>query len=302
FLVDLSAVRETVLVQVLSIAGLGLAALGGVLWLSRRIASSVTRPVEDLAVRMARVGEGDLEQQAEVAGRDEVAQLATAFNRMTQGLRQKEAFRKLAPEGARREIEKDSRIELGGQWIEATILFSDLRGFTSMSEKMTPAQVVELLNEYLQEMSHALRRHHGDINEYIGDAILAVFHDHEGTHSSALAVAAALDMQAELERLRQKTDNETLRKLRMGIGIHTGDLVEGWIGARDRVKYGVVGDTVNLAARIQDRSRDGKHTAILVSGSTRQHLGNAFELAFFGEEAFKGKTGTTPVWEVVGPA
>ncbi|GMU55004.1 MAG: hypothetical protein AMXMBFR33_41500 [Candidatus Xenobia bacterium] len=299
FLRDLGWVRAQVAGLMVSVGALGILALGAGLLLSRRLAAAVTRPIERLADQMERVGRGDLEQQAVVEGQDEVAQLAAAFNHMTGGLREREAFRKLAPEGARREIEKDSQIKLGGEWIEATIMFSDLRGFTSMSEKLSPTAVVELLNEYLQDMSLALKAHHGDINEYIGDAILAVFHDREGVPSSVLAVRAALDMQASLERLRQKTENETLKKIKMGVGLHTGDLVEGWIGAEDRVKYGVVGDTVNLAARIQDRSRDGKHTFILVSGATRERLGDHFELDFFGDETFKGKTGTTPVWEVV---
>ncbi len=299
FLRDLGWVRSQVAGLMVSVGGLGLLALAAGLFLSRRLAAAVTRPIERLADQMEKVGRGDLEQQAVVEGQDEVAQLAAAFNHMTGGLREREAFRKLAPEGARREIEKDSQIKLGGEWIEATIMFSDLRGFTSMSEKLSPTAVVELLNEYLQDMSLALKAHHGDINEYIGDAILGVFHDRDGVSSSVLAVRAALDMQASLDRLRQRTENETLKKIKMGVGLHTGELVEGWIGAEDRVKYGVVGDTVNLAARIQDRSRDGKHTFILVSGATREKLGNHFELDFFGDETFKGKTGTTPVWEVV---
>lgn len=296
FLADLATVRQHVVELMLSVAGLGLLALLAGWAVSTRLAGAITRPIERLAQQMQEVGRGDLTQRAPVEGRDEVAQLSSAFNQMTQGLQEREAFRKLAPEGARREIERDSAIKLGGDWIEATILFSDLRGFTSMSEKLAPTAVVELLNEYLQDMSLALKDHGGDINEYIGDAILAVFH---GAESGIQAVQAALDMQARLEALRGRTSNPVLKSIRMGIGIHTGELVEGWIGAQDRIKYGVVGDTVNLAARIQDRSRDGKHTFILVSGFTRDKLGDRFELAFFGDETFKGKTGTTPVWEVV---
>lgn len=299
FLADLATVRQHVAELMLSVAGLGLLALLAGWAMSARLAAAITRPIEQLARLMQKVGRGDLTQRAPVEGRDEVAQLSSAFNQMTQGLQEREAFRKLAPEGARREIERDSAIKLGGDWIEATILFSDLRGFTSMSEKLAPTAVVELLNEYLQDMSVALKEHGGDINEYIGDAILAVFH---GPESGIQAVQAALDMQDRLEALRGRTANPVLKSIRMGIGIHTGDLVEGWIGAQDRIKYGVVGDTVNLAARIQDRSRDGKHTFILVSGFTRDKLGDRFELAFFGDETFKGKTGTTPVWEVVGPS
>lgn len=302
FLRDLDAVRAGVRRQVLLLALLGAAALGVMLLLSWRISAHVSRPIEALATRMRRVGEGDLDQQAEVLGEDEVAQLSASFNAMTAGLRQKEALKTMVPEAARRDIERDpsGRIVLGGRRVEATIMFSDLRGFTSMSEAATPTAVVELLNEYLAAMTVVIQRHHGDINEYIGDAILAVFHDRADTPGPVLAVRASLEMQEALEALRLRTRNEILRGLRMGIGLHTGDLVEGYIGAANRTKWGLVGDTVNLAARIQDRSRDGRHTCILVSGATRERLGETFSLAFFGDEIFKGKTGTTPVWEIVG--
>lgn len=300
FLADTRYARNGVRLLCLATLCLGVLALLATRMVSVRLAGTVTRPLERLASMMRQVGEGNLTMRAPVESQDEVGQLAGAFNQMMQGLQEREAFRKLAPEGARREIERDSSIELGGNWVEATILFSDLRGFTSMSEKLAPTAVVELLNEYLQDMSVALKEHGGDINEYIGDAILAVFHDADGVSSSVHAVRAALAMQKRLDALRARTSNETLKVIKMGVGIHTGELVEGWIGAHDRIKYGVVGDTVNLAARIQDRSRDGKHTFILVSGATRDRLGEEFEVAFFGDETFKGKTGTTPVWEIVG--
>ena len=172
-------------------------------------------------------------------------------------------------------------------------MFSDLRGFTSMSEKMTPDEVMAVLNKYLHVMSRAIRLNNGDINEYIGDAILAVFESPDD------AVRAGVAMTKELEELRKDTSIAALAGLAQGIGLHTGPLVEGNIGEENkRLKRAVVGDTVNLAARIQDRSRDGSFSCIFLSQSTKEKLTTDVELVHFGDEEFKGKAEPIPVWEV----
>lgn len=204
---------------------------------------------------------------------------------------------KYVPQGARDELEhyRGGPLALGGARVRRAILFSDLRGFTSMSERLAPDAVVALLNEYLKAMTQVILANHGDINEYIGDAILAVFHD------SASAVAAATAMQDALETVRRETDNEDLRALRMGIGIHIGDVVEGNIGTAERVKFSVVGDTVNLAARIQDRSRDGKHTFIFVSETVHDETKASIAYDVVGDLTFKGKAEPVRVFEVLKP-
>jgi class 3 adenylate cyclase len=204
---------------------------------------------------------------------------------------------KYVPQGARDELERyrGGPIALGGARVRRAILFSDLRGFTSMSERLAPDAVVALLNVYLKAMTSVILGHAGDINEYIGDAILAVFRD------SRQAVAAATAMQDALDTVRRETDNVDLRALRMGIGIHIGDVVEGNIGTAERVKFSVVGDTVNLAARIQDRSREGKHTCVFVSGAVHDETEAEAEYALVGDLAFKGKNDPVRVFEVVRP-
>ena len=201
---------------------------------------------------------------------------------------------KYVPQGARNELERyrGGPVVLGGARVRRAILFSDLRGFTTMSERLSADTVVGLLNEYLQAMTGVILAHEGDVNEYIGDAILAVFRD------SRVAVSAAMAMQAALEKLRREAENPELRALRMGIGIHFGDVVEGNIGTPERMKFGVVGDTVNTAARIQDRSRDGKATCVLVSDDVRAEVEPAYELELVGDLALKGKAGTMRVYEI----
>jgi adenylate cyclase len=106
-------------------------------------------------------------------------------------------------------------------------------------------------------------------------------------------------MQDALIALHGKTQDPNVAALRMGIGIHSGPLVEGNVGTRDRVKHAVIGDTVNTASRIQDRSRDGKGTCVLISAATREEIEPYFDLDFFGEERLKGLSAPVPIWEVV---
>lgn len=266
------------------------------------MATRITRPIEDLSRKMAQVGSGDLDVVAPVKGRDEVAALAGAFNTMVDGLREKALLAAYVPEKARNAIaDVKGRHAVGAKRVKATVLFSDLRGFTPLSEGLDPTDVVALLNEYLEQMQRVIRRHNGYISDYIGDAILAVFtnDDGESEECAVRGVRCALEMQAGLRRLRQTSANTQLQGLRMGIGLNTGALVEGDMGPTDRLKYAVIGDTVNTASRIQDRSKEGRHTCILIGASTKEDLGEQFETAFFGEEMLKGKTAPVPIWELV---
>ena len=277
---------------------LGVAALVFSLMAVSILANRFTEPVGALTEAMKGVGEGKLEPLAEskLSNITEINEAGLSFNQMIIGLRQKKILEHFVPEGTRREIEElqGRTTELGGKRWERTIMFSDLRGFTSMSESMSPDEVMQILNKYLHRMSKAIRVNGGDINEYIGDAILAVF------ESPDAAIKAAIAMTVELEELHQDKSLPGLSELAQGIGLHTGPLVEGNIGEENRrLKRAVVGDTVNLAARIQDRSRDGSHTCIFLSQSTKDKLTEPVELVHFGDENFKGKAEPVPVWEVV---
>lgn len=296
FLADLSVVEKKALDQARSILLMGLAAMALALLTIPAVAVRVTAPIVRLSRAMKGVGEGrlekvDLDQKTSLEVRD----AAVSFNEMVIGLRQKKVLEHFVPEGTIQELHasQGAAPELGGERLERTIMFSDLRGFTSMSERLPAKQVVEVLNRYLEVMSRAIREQGGDINEFIGDAILAVFEDPNAS------VRAARDMNEALLLLHQETDLPELKNLRQGIGLHTGDLVEGNIGdLGGRLKRAVIGDTVNLAARIQDRSRDGRHTCIFLSGTTKALLTEEFDLELFGNEDFKGKSEPVEVWEV----
>ncbi|HKK99453.1 MAG TPA: adenylate/guanylate cyclase domain-containing protein [Desulfotignum sp.] len=156
--------------------------------------------------------------------------------------------------------------QIGGTRKTVTILMADLRGFTSLSESRDPEQMVQLLNRYLEKMSAIILRYDGIIDEIIGDAILAVFgapEPHE--NDPERAIACALEMQNRLVRLNEEITAEGYPALEMGIGINTGSVIVGNIGSKLRMKYGIVGDTVNRAARIESNSIGGQ---VLIGEST----------------------------------
>jgi class 3 adenylate cyclase len=281
----------------LSLGVLGLGLVGIVL-----ATQSVSRQMSRLSRRMQEVGEGQLEGDLQEAGPLELRAATRSFNQMLQQLRHKEMLAKMVPKQAREAIEHEQTAggRVLGRRLRSTILFSDIRGFTNLSERLPPQELMGILDIYLSRMTSIIDRHGGDVNEYIGDAILADFEDRPEEPGALRATRAAFDMVLELEKLRQEKIHPELEQLRQGLGLHTGEVVKGEVGASHRSKFALIGDTVNLAARIQDRSRDGKHTGILLSDAARADV-RGFELALFGDESFKGKSGQTRVWEVVGP-
>jgi adenylate cyclase len=163
-------------------------------------------------------------------------------------------------------LESPQARELGGRREIITVLMSDLRGFTGLSETRDPQLIVRLLNRYLERMSKVIHDHDGIIDDFIGDAILAIFGVPE-THADddARAVACALTMQKELQILNDEFVSEGYPPLEMGIGINTGPVVVGNIGSEERMKYGIVGTTVNTASRIESQTIGGQ---VLVGEST----------------------------------
>lgn len=187
-------------------------------------------------------------------------------------------------------------LHLGGERREISILFSDLRGFSTLSEKLPAEEMIELVNEYLGAMVPVIERHGGVIDEFIGDAILVLFgapmplQDH-----AEQAVACALEMQLEMERLNHKLTQQGRSNIQMGIGIHSGLAVVGNIGCQQRQKYGVVGSAVNLAARIQAFTLGGQ---VLVSSSTYECIRDQARVDGSMRMAVKGYQYPITIYEV----
>jgi class 3 adenylate cyclase len=173
---------------------------------------------------------------------------------------------------------------------ELTVLFTDLRGFTTLSEQRSPAEVLELLNAHYEAILPAVRAEGGTVNKFIGDAIMATFGAPEPQPDHAQrAVRAALGMLRAMEQLNARLVAEGKPALGMGVGISTGPAVVGSLGAADRVEYAVIGDTVNMASRLEGLNKEFG-TQVLLAASTRAALGPSAQVRSLGEVEVKGKT------------
>ncbi len=264
---------------------------------------SVTKPVARLGTAAAAVARGELTTEVAVRGRDELAELGNAFNAMTRGLRERERLRQtfsryVSDEIAQHVMEETSEQGLQGELVEVTVLFLDLRGFTTLSERCTPRQVVDILNTYFDVVVRVISRHQGVINKFMGDAVMAVFGVPKAIpHPEARAVMAAIDIQkgiAELNRARAAANEQTAY---FGIGINTGQAVAGNIGGAERLEYTVIGDAVNVAQRLQTQAAADE---TIVSASTKARLPDGFELQDRGNVQVKGRAQAIEIFLVVG--
>lgn len=189
-------------------------------------------------------------------------------------------------------------LQLGGEKRKITILISDVRGFSSLCERLTPEQVVTILNIYLGAMAEVIERYRGSINEFIGDAILAVFGAPIAAEDNAeRAVACALAMQLAMDEVNVTLRAQGLPALEMGIGVHTGEVVVGNIGSQKRAKYGVVGSHVNMASRIETYTVGGQ---VLISESTAAELGDRVTTRRSFQVLPKGAREALTIYDVVG--
>jgi adenylate cyclase len=189
-------------------------------------------------------------------------------------------------------------LQLGGENREITIMMADLRGFSSLCERLSPAQVVSILNTYLGAMADVIDGYRGSVNEFIGDAILAVFGAPIATADHAeRAVACALAMQAAMDGVNARLRADGLPALEMGIGVHTGEVVVGNIGSQKRAKYGVVGSHVNLTSRIESYTVGGQ---VLISETTADRLAGKLQTRGSFRVLPKGARHALTIWDVAG--
>jgi len=239
---------------------------------SRRIA----RPIRRLAHNAHRVREGDLDvtfDEGEFS--DEIGELQSAMAEMVNGLRDRDIIRDalgryVNPELASRFIEDPESLALGGKLTTATLLMSDLRGYTTLSERLSPGEMVGLLNRYLGAMTEVIHTFGGTIIEFIGDAIFVVFGAPFSTGNDAeRAVRCSIAMQQAMGEFNDVSAAEGSPQLQMGIGLNSGEVIAGNIGSERAAKYGVIGAAVNLTARIEGLTTGGQ---ILFSEGTRSVL------------------------------
>jgi adenylate cyclase len=191
---------------------------------------------------------------------------------------------------------------LGGQRRQMTVLFSDIRGFTTVSEKGEPEAIVRTLNEYFTRMVDIVFRHKGTLDKFVGDMVMALFGAplDDADHAEH-AVDAALDMLEELQRLNERWMAEGRPELDIGIGVHTGPMIAGNIGSEAIMSYTVIGDSVNLGARLESLNKN-YGTRIIISDATRAALPDRYVFRPLGDVVVKGKTQPVAIFEVVGRA
>jgi len=254
----------------------------------------VTRPL-DFPVVLARV-------QSQLY----VKQATDRIQRLAEDLELRNTFirntfsRYLSDEIVQSILESPSGLTLGGERRTVTIMMADLRGFTAIAERLPPEQVVHLLNTFLGRMADVIMEHRGTIDEFIGDAILAIFGAPMLRDDDARrAVRCAAAMQCAMDEVNAWNAEHGLPAVEMGIALHTGEVVVGNIGSQKRAKYGVVGTTVNLTARIESYTVGGQ---VLISDDTRQAAGADVRVA--GQMVVRAKGAREPLvaWELEGLA
>lgn len=212
----------------------------------------------------------------------------------------KDVFSKYLAKQVVDELIKDpKKIKLGGEEQEVTIFFSDIQSFTSMSEKMMPSDLVNFLNDYLSDMTGIILENRGTVDKFIGDAIMAFYGApyHFDDHAMA-ACTAAVSMQAHLRQLREKWKRENRLPIYSRFGINTGTAVVGNMGSRERISYTAMGDTVNLASRLEGANKYyGTYT--MISESTQSIVKNDFETRYLDRIRVVGKEQPIGVYELV---
>ena len=235
--------------------------------------------------------------------KDEIELLAIGFNQMVEGLQERDKLRttfgKYMTESVLQHL-LNGKVELGGETLTVTVLFSDIRSFTTISEAMEAHALVALLNEYFTEMVSIVMNHGGVVDKYIGDAIMAIFGAPVPTeHDATNAVRAAVEMRASLVRLNERLEARGIQPLRTGIGIHTGDVVAGNIGSEQRMEYTVIGDPVNVASRLESNTKD-LGVNVLVSATTYELTKDVIEARPVRELTVKGRAEPIMTYEVLG--
>jgi adenylate cyclase len=225
--------------------------------------------------------------------------VATVVGNFIQEQREKRRLsRFFSPAVVKEIVRHKDDVNLGSARQPMTVLFSDIRGFTSISEKMPPEEVVAFLREYLTVMTEAVFKHGGTVDKYIGDAIMALYNvPFDQPDHAERAVRTALEFQQRLRPLSSRFRAKYGADLRCGVGINTGEAVVGTIGSEQRLEYTAIGDTINLGSRLESITKDFK-VSIVISESTHQEVGERFLTRYLGEVRVKGKEIPVKIYEV----
>ncbi len=267
---------------------------------SRRL----TNPIKKLTAATRNIAKGKYEVTLQPQSGDEIGLLTSTFRTMSQGLQERENLKEAFGRFVNKEIAERSlkgQLKLGGEQRSVALLFSDIRNFTSMSEKLTPRDVVAFLNGYFGEMVECITQNMGTVDKFIGDAIMA--------HWSALykqkdpvekAIKAALAMRETLLIYNRKRRTGKRSNIHFGIGINYGPAVAGQIGSKERVEYTVIGDTVNVASRVEGLTKEFGVDIIVTQNAVKQISRRVFSFESLGSVNVKGKKKAIQIYALLG--
>jgi adenylate cyclase len=268
-----------------------------------RLASVMSRAIKRLQAAQKRLEAQDFVHVDAVKTGDELEDLATGFNQMVDQLKAADEMKTTMGKYMARKVMAHllkEKMSLGGEKLEVTILFTDIRSFTSISENMDPQALVALLNEYFTEMVAIVIGQDGVVDKYIGDAIMVVFGAPEPMAEDAIrAVRSAVGMRNALTKLNERLRERGVAPLRTGIGIHTGEVIAGSIGHEEQRQYTVIGDAVNLASRLETATKD-LGVNILISEHTYALVKDHIEARQVKEIHVKGRAQPVMTYEVLG--
>lgn len=266
------------------------------LLVSLALAHGLSVPIRELVGATEQIGEGNFGVRVPVRSQDDLGRLAKSFNEMAADLALKEKYHSILHTIADKDVAQqllEGKIALGGELREATVMFCDIRGFTALTQNMDPAEVIALLNEHMTVLTKIVTEHHGVVDKFIGDSIMALFGAPKSYGDDALnAVRCAQRMIAERTKL-----NETSRyHIQIGIGLATGQVLAGNMGSADRSNYTVLGERVNLAARLCSVAARGE---IVLGSTTREQLGSRITVVEMDPMHLKGFSDSIVAYKLV---
>ena len=270
-----------------------------------RLAARMSRALSRVSAGLRRLARQEYVKVEVIRTGDELEDLATGFNTMVDGLRERDKLRATMGKYMTAQVMSHvlaGDVELGGKLLAVTILFCDLRDFTTLSERKTAHEVVELLNEYFTAMVEVIADEGGVVDKYIGDNIMAVFGAPVSRPDDAVrAIRAAVRMRHALAALNARFAERGAAQLRFGIGLHTGEVVAGNIGSPSRMEYTVIGDAVNLASRLESSTKE-RGVDILISEETYRGAAAQVDAEAIGEIQVKGREQPVTVYKIHGMA
>lgn len=276
--------------------------LAGCFVIARQYAQNLRAIFELIESAFADVQAGKLSTRIPIVSRDELSQIAYHTNRMIQGLQEKEKIKTIfgkyvSPSVADRIMRSEQGTDLGGRELNAVVLFTDIRNFTTLSENHSPAVVVEILNRYFSAVVEAVHGVGGIVDKFIGDAAMAVFGMDGSGNAATAGVDAAIRIRGRLNSINGWLTERGLAGIDIGVGIHAGRVVAGNIGSAERLEYTVIGDAVNTASRIEGLTKT-QSLKVLISSACYSTLPEPYQERFeyLGEFDLKGKAKSVGVY------